>query len=257
MSFILLALMSALYLFYSRAVNTKLNAGEDLPPMRRLSYMDGIEESVGRAAETNRPFAVCPSAIDRGVRASITLSNYAMTFYVARLCARTGAKFLTYPIAEGAINMSRQYVIDAYTAEGKLDEYDETYNMRWIQGKNCGSRDVRTVHSMWEENISAVAFIGSSWCYHQQLGTQMPIIGATVLMGDGWPMGSMFCAVMGDYTLLGEEAGAFAAYLTGDPIQVAGVYAEDAIKYFLLPLMLVTWLLQAAGNNSLWDFLGT
>jgi hypothetical protein len=251
------ALMSIFYLYYSRAIRNKLAAGEDLPPMRRLPFLDGIEESVGRAAETNRPIAVAPSAIDTGVRASITLSNYAMTFYVARLCARTGAKFLAYPIAEGAINMTRQYVIDAYTAEGKLDEYDEAYNMRWIQGKNCGSRDVRTVHSMWEENISAIAFFGSSWCYHLQFGTQMPIIGARVLMGDCWPMGSMFCAVMGDYTLLGEEAGAFSAYLTGDNIQVAGVYAEDALKFFLLPLMLVTWLLQMAGNNSLWEFLGT
>jgi hypothetical protein len=176
-------------------------------------------------------------------------------FETARICARTGTRLLVYPTAEAAINISRQYLIDAYSAEGKLDELDQDTQFIWIQGRNCGSKDIRQIHSFWEENIAAAVYFGMGSCNSQQTGANAPVIGATALLTGERATGVTFAASWGDYGLYGQETLAFGAYMTGDPIQVSGVYTMDFMNIIFLGLAIIGFLAIAMGSSIVKDFI--
>jgi hypothetical protein len=250
----ILAIGLGYYYFYNK-IKKMEEAGEEVPPLRRLAVIDALDEAVGRAAETNRPLAIAPPGIS-GNRSFIAIINLNTITYLASACARVGAPIQVYPGREDIINISRQVLLDAYTAEGKLDELDEDYTLRWIQGKWCGSKDVRTVHALWENNVSSVTWFGTSGCFGQQLGANAPVIGATVITGCNTAHGCMYSTIYGDYASIGEEVFTLAAYFTGHPLHVGAVYAQDYAKYFIIPLTLLTALvLWATGSTWLMDLL--
>jgi hypothetical protein len=232
-----------------------VKSGEELPPLRRLQWIDAVEEQIAKAVETNRPIAWSGSD-SSGLGYSITLVNMTLLSYIARNCARAGAKLIAIPGYERNIPQVRQYTLDAYAAEGVLDQVDEDYTIRFIQGKWCGSKDVRTAHMVWEENIAALIMLGTSGCQPQQLQQGAAAIGATVCTGDSKPLGIMYSVVYGDYTLFGEENYAFMAYMTGESVQYGGVFAMDYFKYIMISLSIVGWVLLNLGSSWIIDLLG-
>jgi hypothetical protein len=182
-----------------------------------------------------------------------TIVGFATLQYVTRLLARIGAKTVIYPNDYGAINLSRQFLLDSYAAEGKMDELDEDYVLRWIEGQGCGSKQVRTTHDMYESLPSTIIIFGFYGCGDQHYASQGSVLGATVIGGGmaGW--GSFICQALADYPLIAEENMAYLAYLQEEPEQIAGVHATDVVKYLYLPLILLGMLMVYAGNTTLRD----
>jgi hypothetical protein len=255
MSFVAVVSIALLYFLFTKKINGMFEAGEEVPPLKRSVVVDAMDEAVGRAVETDRPLAMAPATLGQGTGLAITMIGMSAVYYLASSCARTNARFLIWPAREDIINVTRQYVLDAYAAEGKLDEFDEDYTIRWVQVKWCGSKDIKTVHEMWEHNISSITLFGLSGCIQQQIQAMAPIIGTTVICGDAAPMGAMFGAVFGDYRALGEESLALGAYLTEEPIQLGGIYAIDYFKYFTLPAVVIGYILFLAGMPQIKDIL--
>jgi hypothetical protein len=254
MAFLIFAITVVLYFAYDKVLRDKIAKDEEFPPIIRLSAVDAIDEAIGRAAETGRPIAQFPWGLrSSGHYMAGTIVGFATMQYVTRLLARIGAKTIIYPNDYGAINLARQFLLDSYAAEGKLDDLDEDYVLRWIEGEGCGSKQVRTTHDMYETVPSTIIIFGFYGCGDQHYASQGSVLGATVIGGGmaGW--GSFICQALADYPLIGEENMAYLAYLQEETTQIAGVHSTDTLKYFYLSLILVGMLMVFAGNTALRD----
>jgi hypothetical protein len=150
------------------------------------------------------------------------------------------------PQADPAVSVISEEVLErAYLEAGRPELFDRGTHVPYItvsQGmwisKFLTYMDTLKPAAL----IQTGAFTGSSgvWCERAHE------VGAVTIAGAGRATTAEF-VLFWDYWMMGEEVLAAGAYVSEDPVMMATVTATDIVKYCMLGLLIVGWVLVQAG----------
>ena len=155
----------------------------------------------------------------------------------------------TVPLVDDAIRAG-------YSAEGKLDEYDSVYSVRFI-GERKKIAQVAAAAIVEREkcagNVLIGGFGGGEVTALLEAGAKQKCIQIAGSPKTGASVG-MIVAVA-DYVMFPEEYYALGAYISKDPKMSATIGAVDIIKYIVIAAMIAGTVLFTLGNTSILHFL--
>jgi hypothetical protein len=227
------------------------------PYIRKLAPLEALEEAVGRAAEMNQPVhgaaGVYPINSQWG---GLTLVGMSILNHVARLSARynataffTNMESINHPALLDAVR-------SGYVAEGRPELFRDDTVRFVIQDKVDAMAYGAAIGTIFDEEKPAVNIMVGGWEYETLMVIQSAHRVGAVTIGGAIGVWRLPDFVAGaDYVLLGEELMVAGAYLEKDPISLGSILSQDWIKYLVLGLSIIGFLLSLAGNTWLYDFL--
>lgn len=228
------------YAFYKN-----INLGKS-PNIRPIAAIEGIEDLVGRAAESGMGLhvGVTGTSLQRDTHAGPLLCGIIIAEHVAHLTAQAGVHSIFSCQSDNVVPMLTGVVKDAYTAEGKEDLYDDTMiemgmsesaYSAWYASMLARERITSTILVGWLARSTMV------WAEEGRIANCLQIGGTTFLNN------MCFAAVAFDYSLLGDEMYAAAAAISKDPRRLGAMEGMDIIKWWTIGLLLIIILGAAAG----------
>jgi hypothetical protein len=232
------------------------SGGKSLPNLRNFPAIDAIEEGVGRSVETDQPvhFGLGDASRLGGDRAAGTISALNFLSHTARLCARMGANLIVRISPNPHLYTQADAIVsDAYMAEGKQDELDRIYTLRYYgdyRGYMTGGiTDMTSLGTAMNVTMGALS-VETVWAY--AICRMMGGIG----VGGGSRWGMIFgLAMLADYALLGDEMYAASAKVSGDRDMAASFIGGDWMKFFLIAFIIVASLAYLIGAQDLVSWL--
>lgn len=250
---VLLLVMIVFYVYWLM----RSRSGKSIPELRVFPAIDAIEEGVGRSVETDKPvhFGLGDASQLGGDRAAGTISALNFLSHTARLCARMGAKLIVRISPNPhLLAQATSLVTDAYAVEGKSDELDKTYTLRYYgdyRGYMTGGiSDMTNLGVAMNVTMGALS-VETIWAY--AITRTMGGIG----VGGGSRWGMIFgLAMLADYALLGDEMYAASAKISGDQDMASSFVSGDWMKYVLVGFTVLSSLAYLVGAQDLvsWIF---
>jgi len=224
------------------------------PKMRRLPAMDAIDEAIGRAAEMGKPALFTPGltgSLDspQGPQmvASITILSY-----VAEGCARYDVPLVVDLCQGDAIPLMDEMLKLAYLKQGKPEKYDPKM-INYFPGQSPMVTGI--LGHLQRLRPAAFFMIGGLYYESVVIGEAANFVGAMTIGGTANTHQLPFIIAVCDYVLIGEEIYAASAYLSKDPYQVATIAGEDWIKFVLMAILVLGFILEPLGIKYISNFL--
>jgi len=222
--------------------------------MRRLPALDAIDEALGRCAEMGKPALYTPGitgglSTHQGPQmvASITILSY-----IAEGCAKYDIPLIVDMAQGDALPLMDETLRIAYLKQGKPEKYDPK-----IINYYPGQSPMVTGILGHLQRLRPAAFFMIGGLYYESvvIGEAANFVGCINIGGTANTHQLPFIIATCDYTLIGEEIFAASAYLSKDPYQVATIAGEDWIKFVLIILLLLGFILEPLGIKIISDFL--
>ncbi|MDZ4786231.1 MAG: DUF6754 domain-containing protein [bacterium] len=228
MIIIMIILALPLFYFINRA-----KAGHRLF-VRKIAGIDAINQAIGRAAEMGRPVSFSTGLT------SVSPTLYAVLgilFHVSRRCALYKNKLLLPQYSPEVMVIAETVMKDAYRVEGRSHEFDPS-NIMFLSDEQFAfsSGYMGLIH---REKVASAFLFGYFAAESLILAEAGQQVGAMQVAGSVSPEQVPFFITACDYTLIGEELFAAAAYLTNEPVQMGSLYAQDRAKIVIFGLMLL------------------
>lgn len=226
-------------LFLALLVYHMLRArGGKLPFIRKIPGLDAIEEAIGRATELGRPVFYVPGITEINTAgAAQTLTGLQILGHVARLTAKYDtdlkvgvAAANVYPVADAVVRQS-------YLEEGKPEKVRPEM-VQFLSSEQFAFA-AACLSIMNQDRSASVILIGEFQAESMMLAEAAAMVGAVTIAGTSRTFQIPFFVAACDYTLIGEEMFAGAAYLTKDPVRVANLAAQDIAKIFAFLYILI------------------
>jgi hypothetical protein len=253
-SFAITLILFILYLYYLNQAKTKA------PPVRRLPPIDAMEEGVGRAVELGRPVHWTPGygsaehAGGVGSRQGLTiLSGITILGYVARICASRGAELIATFANPELVPLATDLVRDAYLAENKIEDFKQE-NIRFISSRQYAFAS-GILGIFQREQIGTNIMTGAFGADALLIAEGAHGVNAFQVAGSNSTYQLPVLVTICDYTLIGEELFAAAAYLSPEALQRGALRAADIAKFGFILLAIIGLVLGATGVNLLSDLL--
>jgi hypothetical protein len=219
--------------------------------IRRISGLNAIDESVGRATELGRKVLYVPGIMS--IDENQTIASLAVLQHVARMTARYNTE-LDVPNKDPLTFASaRETVREAYLQEGRPDLYNEgivhyvTYDQFAYTASVSGT--------MVREKPAANFLIGSFYAESLLLAETGQACGAIQIAGTAEIAQLPFFVCSCDYTLIGEELYAAGAYLSRDPAMLGSIKGQDFTKAVVGVVIIIGMLAATVfHSHSLVDF---
>lgn len=222
--------------------------------IRKIAGLDSIEEAVGRATEMGRPVHYCPGLGGIGaVEAPQTFSGLAILSHVARLAARFDVPLIVTIRQPEVFPMAEETVRQAYLEEGKSDRYDPN-NIRFLSSQQFAYA-AALLGIMARERPAANFMMGAFWAESLMLAEVGSEVGALQITGTAQLSQVPFFVASSDYTLIGEELFAAAAYLSGDRMQLGSIVGQDMAKVIVAVLIIAGVVTRSFGSNFFGELL--
>ena len=222
--------------------------------IRKIAGLDSIEEAVGRATEMGRPVHYCPGLGGIGaVEAPQTFSGLAILSHVARLAARFDVPLIVTIRQPEVFPMAEETVRQAYLEEGKSDRYDPN-SIRFLSSQQFAYA-AALLGIMARERPAANFMMGAFWAESLMLAEVGSEVGALQITGTAQLSQVPFFVASSDYTLIGEELFAAAAYLSGDRMQLGSIVGQDMAKVIVAVLIIAGVVTRSFGSNFFGELL--
>jgi hypothetical protein len=238
-----------LMVFYMIA---RARAGQPLPAIRKIQGLEAIDEAIGRATEMGRPVHYTPGMHEFTPQ---TFAGLATLGYVAKMAAQYDTKLivtvrrpLVHPVAQEIVKL-------AYLEAGRPDAYNED-DVRYIsEGQFTYTPAV--IGLIHREKPAANLMIGYFMAEALVLAEAGALAGCIQIGANTNVFQIHFFIVTCDYTLIGEELYAAAAYLSKEPLLTGTVVAQDMFKILMLGLIVlgIGWATVAGNAKALVAFL--
>lgn len=218
--------------------------------IRRIPGLDAIDETIMRSVELGRPVVVSPGkdAIS-GSRALPMLSGVAMVRYIASETAKVG---IPLHIPAGAPDL---YTISAENYRSGCIEggHPEAYNPMnvYFFTDQVWSYISSTMNVIGTVKPGAVILVGRLGVETIYFGTLTHRIGAMLIGGTNVFSQASFFSCVADYTLLGDELFAAAAYVSKNPELMGDLTTQDVAKWIGAILIIIGSILLTAGSDIL------
>ena len=230
----------------------RATAGLSIPPIRKLAGLDALDEAIGRSTEMGRPIHYSPGMSEF---ASTTYAGLAVLGYVAKMAAEYDTKLvvtvrrpLVHPVAQ-------EIVKQAYLEACRPDAYNED-DVRFV-GEGQFVYTGAVMGLIQREKPAANLMIGYWMAEALEIAEAGAEAGCIQVGANTNVFQIHFFIVTCDYTLIGEELFAAAAYLSKEPRLVGTVVAQDIAKIATLALIVfgTVWASVTGSAKPLVDFL--
>jgi hypothetical protein len=225
-------------------------SGRDLF-IRKIPGLDAVDEAVGRATEMGKPILYVPGLGDIVWTATIASMN--ILGEVAKKIAQYDTPIIVTNRWSVVYTVSKEVVREAFTAEGKPENFQEEY-VRYLTEAQFGfAAAVNGI--MLRERPATNFFIGRFWAESLIMAETGAQTGAIQIAGSDSVLQLPFFITACDYTLIGEELYAASAYLSREPLLMGSLKAQDYGKLIVLAILFVFTIL-AFANIDLLSLLG-
>ena len=206
--------------------------------IRRIAGLEAIDEAVGRATEMGRPVHFSPgiAALSEETAAQ-TLAGLAVLGYVARLTARYDTDLIVTNRMPEVLPITEEVVRQSYLAEGKPESYNPD-NILFLSDEQFAYA-AGCMGIMAREKVAANIMMGAFWVESLIFAEGGFIAGSIQVAGTANTHQLPFFIAACDYCLIGEELFAAGAYLSQEPMQVAGIKVQDWGKLVAAVLILI------------------
>ncbi len=226
-------------------VMSRTRQGQKVPSIRKVAGLDAIEESVGRATEMGRPIHFSPGIGDFGE--PMTLAAFNVLQYVSRMEIQYDARLIVtnrnpvvYPVTESIVR-------ESYAAAGKLDSFDPT-DVRYLSSDQFGYAS-GVVGILHREKVAANLMFGLFYAESLIFAEAGNQAGSIQIAGTAYVYQIPMFVAACDYTMIGDELYAASAYVSGEPIIVANLIAQDWGKMAAAVFILIGVLFRTFGSD--------
>jgi hypothetical protein len=211
--------------------------------VRRIPGVRAIEEATGRAAELGRSISFSTGLTQVGPALYACLG---VLHYVATLAAYYKSKLFVPQSVPDALPLVEDTVRDAYLQVGRKELF-EPQRITFLSEDQFAyaAGYMGIIH---REKVGAAFLFGSFAAEALVLAEAGQQVGAMQVGASISPEQVPFFISSCDFTLIGEELFAAAAYLTREPIQLATLLAQDYSKLLFI-LFIVIGVLIATINQ--------
>lgn len=216
--------------------------------IRRVPGLDAIEDAVGRSAEMGKP-VVCSFGI--GGFNYWTLAGLAILSHVTRLCARMGTRIIV-PTGGGDASMivrpvAEEIVRTSHLQEGREEDFKPD-DVPFLSGQQYAYTG-GYIGILQRTRPGAVIMTGSHASEAMNIADTSNAVGAITITSGSYVSNVAALACASDYILIGEEAPAAGAYLSGDPAQRASIRCQDIFKWVAIITLILGAIALSAGND--------
>lgn len=219
--------------------------------IRKISGLESMDESVGRATEMGRPILFIPGTLD--IDDMQTIAGLTLLRRLAQKAAEYDAKLIVPVCRSMVLSTAKEVVKEAYMKAGRPDAYDPD-SVFYLTDDQFGY--VAGVDGIIiREKPAANFFLGAFYAESLILAETGFSSGAIQTAGTAMPSQLPFFVVACDYTLIGEELFAASAYLSKDPHQLGSLKGQDFGKAIFIVVLMIGIILEISGVHFLKDFL--
>ena len=173
--------------------------------------------------------------------------------YVAELCVQAGVEIAAFCPLPDALPLVEELLRTAYLSQGKPEEFDVGI-IRFIEGQ---SAYLTAVLGYFQRDRPASNILVGGFYYESVvIGEAGNAIGAMQIGGTNNTHQMPFLVATCDYMLLAEELYAAGASISDDPDLLGSIKGEDLIKFLLIALTAVGFLLGAVNVTVIADLMG-
>ncbi len=251
---LLLFLVGATYFYNQKASRGEIKASD----LREIPAIAAITEGVGKSVEENKPVHYAMGASGGQLYSnlvSMTLVALAFLNYIAKLCAKYEAKLIVHmPYQAESIPLIEAMVREGYKLEGKSELYQPSCLRYYGQGALSWTQSITASYD--QEGVGLNLSIGIFYSDCPISLEMAKIKGGMNVGGTGrWIM--VYCfAMMCDYVFLGQEIYVAGAIISENPLMLAGVWIEDAGKFYSLLLLVIGLAAALLGAGFVTSFFG-
>ena len=221
--------------------------------IRKIGPLDAISELVGRSTEMGKPIVIQPGYsgfTDAGAFAADAISGLTILSYTCDLVAQYDAQPIIPVASAEFLPVVTEALELAYSRHHKQDRYKPVQQIRFF-GPNQFSYAVGIEGIVDRENPVANVMVGMYAANSLIIAESFARAGAMQVSGSGNLYQVPFLVGICDFTLIGEEMYAAAAYLSKAPDQLSTIAISDIFKYLWIALAIVGAILISFGNKVL------
>jgi len=225
---------------------TRAKQGQKIPEIRRISGIDAFGEAIGRATEMGKPVHMTDYSTDLG--SDSTFAYWSFLSYIAKMCASYDTRFVVTD-ANYLVNVVNQEIVkQAYLEAGKPDAFNPD-DVRFIAGSQFAWA-MGVAGFIGRERPAAQFLVGYFYAESLILAEAGNLVGAIQVAAASSPAQIPFFVAACDYTLIGEELYAGAAYISKDPVITGTVVAQDLMRLVLYGVILLGGVLDVVSPKA-------
>jgi hypothetical protein len=220
-------------------------------PIRRLPQMDAVNEAISKSVEMGRPVLVTygyRDAVDPAIMVGLELVKYA-----SKTISEMGGEVILGIGPTQTMPLAIDNYKDGCTEAGRPDLFnmDNVYYLTHEQRA--------FISGIWGllESRKPGAYLGMGWYWVDAIHVGIGVRRAGI-MGIGgtekYDTGALFMVTM-DSVAMGSELFACGAYMSGEPLALSGMAAEDLIKWIMIALLLIGGITVATGSQVIINLL--
>jgi hypothetical protein len=225
-----------------------------VPHFRRIAGLDAIEEAVGRAAEMGRPIHFCPGTTGlTDTAAAQTFAGLAILGHTTKVAAQMGVPVIVTIRAPEVLPVAEETVNQAYIAAGKAGSVPpNTVRYAGMQGFALATY----MFAVFTEEKPAANFLIGNFTAEGILLAEVGSFGGAVQIAGTARAGNITDFVTAcDYTLIGEELFAGAAYVSNNTAQMGSIQGQDIAKLVTIAVIILGALQKMTGSAFLDDLM--
>ena len=223
--------------------------------VRTLPAMTAIPEAVGRAAEMGQPVFWTPGiagGLNDSTQGPQTLASISILEYVTEECVKAGVHIQAYCPLPDALPLVEETMRTAYLREGKPEEFSLD-QITFISGQAAYLSGV--LGYFQRERPASNILVGGFYYEAVVIGEAGNAIGAMQIGGTNNTHQMPFLVATCDYMLLAEELFAAGAAVSQNPDMLGSLRGEDLMKWLLVAITAVGFILGAVGVTVIADLL--
>lgn len=201
--------------------------------IRPISGINAIDEAIGRATEMGKPILFVPGLFE--ANDPPTLAAFSILNRVAKKVAAYQCRLIVPCYYAMVMVVAREVVKNAYSEAGRPDAYVERDVFYLTQEQFAYVAGINGM--MLREKPATNFYLGAFFAESLMLAETGFQAGSIQIAGTDQPIQIPFFVAACDYTMIGEELYAAAAYLSDDPRQKATLKAQDYGKAAVLTLL--------------------
>lgn len=215
---------------------TEARMGKDLF-IRKINGLNAIEEAVGRSTEMGRPLLYCFGMTGFGI---IGLQSLAILSYVSKLTAKYESDIISAYADSLLFAAGDDIVRETYDNEGVSHLYNPS-NSRFLS-ENQFAYTSSVVGIMYREKPPSIIYMGYFAGEALILTENGQASGAMQIAGTCETVQVPFMLASCDYTIIGDEYYAAAAYLSKEPTMLGSLVGQDYSKLILILFIVLGFL---------------